>query len=155
MLIHQTDCFVFKNELNEWCNKGYDYIGPPWIHKEWMEGFARNLKMPFLKNYLSVVGNGGFSLRKVRKFYLFSKINWVIASKTNFNEDVFWSNLTRILFPRFKIAKFKDALAFGFEDEPEKCYIMNDKNLPFGCHAWEKNDTNFWRKCFKECGYDF
>ena len=154
MLVYQTDCFVFKNELLEWCNKGYDFIGPPWIHKEWMEGMARNLKMPFLKGYFNEVGNGGFSLRKVKKFFIFSRLYFLLADNTNFNEDVFWVNFTRILFPRFKISKFKDALAFGFEEEPEKCYALNNYTLPFGCHAWEKHDFDFWKVRFKEYGYD-
>ena len=31
ILICQTDVFVFRDELNDWCNKNYDYIGAPWI----------------------------------------------------------------------------------------------------------------------------
>src|SRR5690554_644214 len=31
ILIHQTDAFVFKNELREWCDMNYDYIGAPWL----------------------------------------------------------------------------------------------------------------------------
>jgi hypothetical protein len=30
ILIYQLDAFVFKDELQEWCDKGYDYIAP-WI----------------------------------------------------------------------------------------------------------------------------
>ena len=32
ILIYQLDAFVFKDELQIWVNKGYDYIGAPWIH---------------------------------------------------------------------------------------------------------------------------
>ncbi|MDD3511336.1 MAG: DUF5672 family protein, partial [Fermentimonas sp.] len=31
MLIHQTDVFLFKPDLQYWCNKNYDYIGAPWL----------------------------------------------------------------------------------------------------------------------------
>src|SRR3546814_12069713 len=31
ILIHQTDAFVFNNELKEWCEKDFDYIGDPWL----------------------------------------------------------------------------------------------------------------------------
>ena len=29
MLIYQLDAFVFEDQLEYWCNKGYDYIGAP------------------------------------------------------------------------------------------------------------------------------
>jgi hypothetical protein len=31
ILIYQLDAFFFKDELQEWCDRGYDYIGAPWI----------------------------------------------------------------------------------------------------------------------------
>jgi hypothetical protein len=50
ILIHQLDAFVFSDELERFCALGYDYIGAPWSHDP-----ARG----------RIVGNGGFSLRKV------------------------------------------------------------------------------------------
>lgn len=52
MLIYQLDAWVFRDELMYWCDKGYDYIGAPM----------------FLEPYkirTCVVGNGGFSLRRI------------------------------------------------------------------------------------------
>jgi len=60
MLIHQTDCYVFKDELLDWASKGYDYIGGIWF-----EGFIGN---PYLDAILWYPGNGGFSIRKVKSF---------------------------------------------------------------------------------------
>ena len=40
-----------RDELLDWCNKNYDYIGAPWVKKE-------------RDNILLKTGNGGFSLRK-------------------------------------------------------------------------------------------
>ena len=51
ILIYQTDCLVFKSNIEEWLKLDYSFIGPPQI----------NLK----KEKLGFVGNGGFSLRKV------------------------------------------------------------------------------------------
>lgn len=31
ILICQLDAYIFKDELTKWCEKGYDYIGAPWI----------------------------------------------------------------------------------------------------------------------------
>jgi hypothetical protein len=60
MLLYQLDCWVFRDELQYWCNCGYDYIGAPWF-----SGFANadeNSEM------LLWSGNGGFSLRKIAAF---------------------------------------------------------------------------------------
>lgn len=56
ILICQLDCLVFRDELQAWIDKKYDYIAPPW--------FVKFLETPELG--LWRVGNGGFSLRNVR-----------------------------------------------------------------------------------------
>lgn len=59
ILIYQTDCFVFRDELEYWCNKGYDFIGSPLFNeKSYNNGQFE----------ICGIGNGGFSLRKVRSF---------------------------------------------------------------------------------------
>ncbi len=56
LLICQLDCLVFQDELDLWCETGFDYIAAPWFRKfldDPTEGLWR-------------VGNGGFSLRNVQ-----------------------------------------------------------------------------------------
>ena len=83
MLIYQLDAFVFKDELLLWAEKGYDYIGAPWIPPKHSYLTLRGrLKIQLkyfiytllnddrrkLKKYCNYqVGNGGFSLRKINK----------------------------------------------------------------------------------------
>jgi hypothetical protein len=56
ILFYELDSFVFRDELDVWCNKQFDYIGAPWF-----KDFSNNPK-----NTETIgVGNGGFSLRKV------------------------------------------------------------------------------------------
>jgi hypothetical protein len=54
ILIYQLDCLVFTSNLVEWCRKGWDYVGAPWLNNpdNPAEGFL-------------TVGNGGLSLRRV------------------------------------------------------------------------------------------
>ena len=59
ILIYQLDAFVFKNELDYWLKKGYDYIGAPWMG-------LNKIKPQFIGP--PTVGNGGFSLRRIKKF---------------------------------------------------------------------------------------
>ncbi len=35
ILIYQLDAYVFRDELDYWCGQGYDYIGAPWIFKNY------------------------------------------------------------------------------------------------------------------------
>jgi hypothetical protein len=55
VLIYQTDCLVFSNELEQWCRAGWDYVGAPWF-----KDFKAETEGGFW-----AVGNGGLSLRKV------------------------------------------------------------------------------------------
>lgn len=31
MLIYQLDAWIFRDELQDWCDKGYDYVGSPFF----------------------------------------------------------------------------------------------------------------------------
>jgi hypothetical protein len=57
VLIHHLDALVFSDQLATWCNAGYDYIGAPWLISP---------DTPHITE--QKVGNGGFSLRRVRSF---------------------------------------------------------------------------------------
>ena len=59
ILIYQLDALVFSDQLLDWCNKNYDYIGAPWINSEMKKVFPRY-------NKPDCCGNGGFSLRNVK-----------------------------------------------------------------------------------------
>ena len=56
ILIYQLDCLVFASTLEEWCQRDWDYVGAPWLAdtEDPAKGF-------------STVGNGGLSLRRVRR----------------------------------------------------------------------------------------
>lgn len=57
ILIYHLDALAFSDQLLAWCDKGLDYVAPPWIH---------SADSPWVK--VPRVGNGGFSLRKVESF---------------------------------------------------------------------------------------
>ena len=59
ILIYQSDALVFSDQLQEWCDKEYDYIGAPWITSEMKKIFTKYNKPDHC-------GNGGFSLRNVK-----------------------------------------------------------------------------------------
>lgn len=173
MLIYQLDAYVFRDELLYWANRGYDYIGAPWIpinskllYSRW-ERFCLLQKSCFYrligsnkfkkpKYHLFRVGNGGFSLRKISKFieitqYYEDKIRLLLSDNCEFYpEDLFLNNEIANGKCKFKRPAYRVALKFSMEMNPEWCYNRNGKQLPFGCHAWYHKDfAPFWSQIIK------
>lgn len=132
ILIYQTDCWVFRDELQSWCEKGYDYIGAPFFLEEFVKKNKR-------------VGNGGFSLRNVEKMIEYLEVN-NDPNLPHFNTDdgYYASNYNNIL----NIAPVEDAAKFSFEVFPKELYDSIGQ-LPFGCHAFKKYDWTFWKNFIK------
>lgn len=142
MLICQTDAYVFRDELLMWCNKEYDYIGAPFL-----EAMPVTLDRPVIfdlsKRLLGKVGNGGFSLRKVRTHLQVTRwFRWLTAWFPK-NEDLFWCYLLPYLYPYHRPGA-EEAVYFAFDLAPRKAFAMTGGQLPFGCHAWQRFDTEFW-----------
>ncbi|MFT3748449.1 MAG: DUF5672 family protein [Agriterribacter sp.] len=179
ILIYQLDAFVFKDELDKWCKKGYDYIGAPWLDvvnpgktfKEKIE-FARLSQKEYKNNtkqagsdlptdiqFYNRVGNGGFSLRRAKRFYTICKekkqqIAYYIQNNEHhyFNEDVFWSLEVNREKEILRIPDYKTALHFSFEQRPEYALKKTKGKLPFGCHAWDMF-PEFWNPILRKEGY--
>ena len=169
LLIYQPDAWVFRDELEDWCAKGYDYIGAPWLDNF---GYAEE------GNRLWKVGNGGFSLRKVKSFIrrtkshlriqgfkdVFSKEyhglktlrHCIVKSlggrgnrmkdvREKVNEDTIFS--VCMTSTPLKIPSVEVALGFAFERSPSYLYKLNGNRLPFGCHAWRRYEyEEFWSR---------
>lgn len=163
MLICQTDAYIFRDELIDWCNCGYDYVGAPWLRKKVYD-------MPMIKQVMQLslwwkhskgepskqdlynkIGNGGLSLRKVQSHYNVTLSKKELIEKyTNrdkkfhlYNEDVFWA-----LEPEdFYYPTSEEALLFAFDKYPELSYQITGGKLPMGCHAWYKRKMkHFWER---------
>ena len=142
ILIYQLDAYVFRDDLMAWCNKDYVYIGAPWIIKP--PQIKENIKVDLGKYLLHKVGNGGFSLRKVKTHFWTSLIFWPLTRLFIKNEDFFWSVIAPEVNPFYKVPSMEEAIDFAFELAPQQAFQMNQGKLPFGCHAWEKYDPEFW-----------
>ena len=155
ILICQLDAIAVSDELQYWCDKPFSYIGAPWV-----DGFS----VPTLPYKLLGVGNGGFSLRRIAHFLRLLSIPRVIRteggspalippSKWVFfgrkirgpivQEDAFWS-LMKDTYPWFTTPDPQTALKFSFEVAPRHMFELNGHRMPFGGHAWEKYDPEFW-----------
>ena len=177
ILICQLDALVLSDDLARWTNRGYDYVGAPWVTGGDSPHF-------------DAMGNGGFSLRKVSffkkvlttsdffflcsKYYALSlrvgiknlilirllalaqrfdvKLNYlkIFLFFYSGNEDYFWAFFANFFVKQKLYPSPHEALGFSFESNPSYCYSENSHNLPFGCHAWEKHDLEFWKSVIPE-----
>lgn len=168
ILIYQLDAIVFKDELLFWCNKAYDYIGAPWLDpfsvRESILSFVHyrlnkrqaGSNSPTKIQFYNRVGNGGFSLRRVSKFYEICmkeklKIDYYNRNSANhfFNEDVFWSLEVNRRQQVLKIPGYRTASRFALEQKPEIGLRISKGILPFGAHAWPKT-LEIWRPFIEE-----
>lgn len=163
ILIAQLDAYVFRDELKQWCDKDYDYIGAPWLVRP-IYSFPVLRLFSYLKykfyNLIDKknsritrwkVGNGGFSLRKVEKHLEVTReLSGVISHYLNnrghlYNEDVFFSIEVNKYGMGFKYPDYMEALKFSFDKYPDLCYKINNYELPFACHGWSKRKMlKFW-----------
>ena len=172
VLIYQLDCYIFFDNIKDWCHRDIDYIGAPWINVWWLKQTKLELmkktlhsktmlkkifirtrwffKGYYQKNALNV-GNGGFSLRKVSSCLRITAQTQFVDSWTGNHEDGFWSIYVPLNFD-FEIPGYKEALTFSFDCNPKYLFELNKKQLPMGCHAWCRKDNPyeenmiFWQK---------
>jgi hypothetical protein len=141
MLIYQLDAYVFRDELDDWCTKGYDFVGAPWMK---VTGGLDEENS----------GNGGFSLRKITAFIkvfshtgkmltfkglmcyhryrgplhkpglvlsgLFGRNNTLeyFTNQLEEGEDLFYVTLKHKRGEKFKIPRSDEAMFFAFEQFP-------------------------------------
>lgn len=159
ILICQTDAYVFRDELEEWCKEGYDYVGAPWLKKpvynlpvvSWIMRLSylrdKRLGRRNKQDLYNKVGNGGLSLRRVRSHLSVTVeerdriVEYLSVRHHLYNEDVFWAEIESFRYP-----SAMRALAFSFDKYPSLCYRLNGRKLPFGCHAWfSRKMRGFWK----------
>jgi hypothetical protein len=145
VLISQTDAIMLRDELDYWCDSGYDYIGAPWpnslkitVNTDKYKGQDRRISCP--------VGNGGLSLRRVAKCIQlikeFPEASTKFASN-RINEDLFFS-IFGTLSNDFSIPDRITASCFSMEISPDYFSFLNSGKTPMGGHAWWKYDIHFW-----------
>ncbi|MGY5847473.1 DUF5672 family protein [Salegentibacter sp. HM20] len=157
ILLYQLDAFVFRNELLEWCEKGYDYIGAPWLATNNLVSKAlkpfQSAKKKKRKPIFFEVGNGGLSLRKTQTFYKITRgLKKLIHKELKDHsegiyaiEDVFWSLKAPQYYPDFSKPGYKEAAAFALDRKPALGMKILNNSLPFGCHGFEKPKVkSFW-----------
>lgn len=176
VLICQTDAWVFGNQLEYWMSQPYDYFGSPIITAKipggvdfMPQGGNGGFSLRRVKSHirvlkkLKIMESPGAVVTYYRRFHsgpalwfrfpfiLFRMLGYRNNSKYytrhfGANEDMFWSKKAMLIDTSFKPAPVEMEIAFAFEKEPSALYALNQNRLPFGCHAWEKYEPEFWRE---------
>lgn len=127
MLIYQTDCYIFEDNLDYFINLNYNYYGAPWYQ------FRR-------------CGNGGFSLRKIDAF-IENTTNRpdrdvLVNGKGMLVEDYIFSILEHHIE---NICPEDIGLEFSLDDWLKE-YTPLLKKMPMGCHGWSRDEVRWYWK---------
>lgn len=166
ILICHLDAWIFRDELAEWCRRGYDIVAAPWPVRPRYRHFPLRQYI-WLKSTLAAccgrlsrvrmygkIGNGGLCLRRVASFSRACEQYADVISQFNarsdgmHNEDIFWA-----LIPKeFRYPTVETALEFAYDLKPRLCHELNRYRLPMGCHGFlHKSRRAFWAQYIPLC----
>lgn len=161
MLICHLDAWLFRDDLSQWCARGYDLVAAPWPLRPRYRRFPLREYLR-MKNFLlkkmgkvprtlmyGRIGNGGLCLRRVEAFRDVCTRHAGQIARYNevddgmHNEDIFFALET----PELKVPTVSEALAFAYDLKPAVCHHLNAGRLPMGCHGFmHKSRRAFWAK---------
>jgi hypothetical protein len=81
----------------------------------------------------------------LNKYYKSKNLYSNFLFDMNMFEDRFFSWVVPRVFPAFNVAPSAVGMFFSFECQPRRLYALTSYELPFGCHAWERYDIEFWK----------
>lgn len=183
ILFHHTDAFLFKDELQKWADKDYDNIGAPVYEYDGtmhpgkyictgngglclrkvktfyeLSGSLKIIYKPkdILENFLKYNWRGRI-YRSLFYLLLLTTVGSRLTVKFNMiklNEDVLWGYYVPKYIQSFRNAPFEEGLKFSMEFNCDKLLALNNNELPFGCHGWNKAMfKDFWIPYVQSFGY--
>lgn len=156
LYILQLDCYLMYDEFGFWATQDYDYIGGPVVSQScgWDTVYRNNGK----KSWRPLIGNGGFSIRKVqvfkdlcdpngefRKLYDIDGAIWnaIKVEDRFFCNDIY--DFYELRTPQMNIASL-----FSWDLSPDVLYeYFGLHHWPMCFHAFDKN-IRFMKAKFPE-----
>jgi len=145
MLVLQTDAILLSDELDHWAGQPYDYVGAPWPQGLEITVEVDRFAGANAQRVRAKVGNGGFSLRRIRKCIgLLEEFPQALElfRRTGSSEDIFFA-VMGLLSVDFVLPGEMAAALFATELQPARYHAIQGR-LPMGVHAWRKHDQAFW-----------
>ncbi len=174
MLIFQTDALILRGDLNTFIRLDKAYIGAPWIDKnratkKLLIGNG-GLSLRKVDYFIEITRlNSIFPSKWWFKFPQQRFLRWgivgllfplfcvldvvvkVFGRSLFFDKMRLFSTAEDVSFAKWlghhhaDMPTLEEAVDFSFESNPQRCYDINNQRLPFGCHAWERYDLEFWK----------
>jgi Protein of unknown function (DUF5672) len=145
MLILQTDAILLRDDLDDWCEEPYDYIGAPWPNGLELEVAVDRFRGTPGQRIFTKVGNGGLSLRRsarcIELLREFPDVLWFFT-ETGSSEDLFFATMGQVS-QNFRLPSEDVAARFALELKPDE-YLEANGMLPMGGHAWWRYNMPFW-----------
>jgi hypothetical protein len=145
LLVLQTDAILLSDELDHWAGLPYDYVGAPWPQGVEIDVKTDQFTGDLHQRVRAKVGNGGFSLRRIRKcIALLQEFPQALEvfRRTGSSEDLFFA-IMGMLSVNFILPGEMTAALFSLELTPARYHAIQGR-LPMGVHAWKKHDPEFW-----------
>lgn len=137
ILFYQLDGFTFYDELDYFCNLGFDYIGAPWdLGNFWYKNQHETIWY---------VGCGGVSLRNVKAFIKLTEDEEMRKAVVYEPEDM----LIASAYDRINIAPVDIAKRFCVT----QFYEPLDGELPMFLHWFDHMEEESYREAIKRQGY--
>ena len=155
MLLYQLDCYLFRDEIQQFVNMGYDYIGAPI--------FSIKAGWKTCKKNQPAIGNGGLSLRKINKFMELTNpdgkfrrtymLSQKIISSVIVEDIYFCDTLPRLYNVKLYRPSIDIVLQFSWDQSVEYIdALLHNANLfkiPMGAHAINKS-VDYWKQYIPE-----
>lgn len=150
MLIHQTDSYLFKDDIEYWCDKVYDYVGAP------IMSASKVWEQDNIDTWEPKVGNGGLSLRRIAIFKDITNPDGQFRQSFNItpellndviHEDVYFCVFVKKYY-LMHMPDWFEAAYFSLSINPEELYKLIDTE-PMGCHNF-----NLYKDFWKDHGID-
>ncbi len=146
-LILQPDAIIFRDDLDYWTGRPYDYVGAPWPTPMTLRINTRPFSDELARTVSTHVANGGLSLRrndacvKLLLEYQGAKDLWV---RKKMHEDLFFGCMGA-LSKHFVLPTEMVCSMFSIDQSPEYYHALNGGILPMGAHAWWSRSPEFWK----------
>jgi hypothetical protein len=126
VFFYHLDSLAFSDQLAEWCEKGIDYIGPPWIQCE---------DSPWVDR--PRVGNGGFTLLRVESALK------AITNRYRAQPPYFWYDLFNSSAPGWLVS-IVAKLESAFPNVRLFRRLMEEKHELENPAEFNRNNDIFW-----------
>ena len=179
LLIFQTDALIIRGDLSKFIGLGKAYIGAPWIdknrHTKKLLIGNGGLSLRKIKDFIEMTSLNSifpsqwwFNFPKQRffrwgvvgalypLFYVLDLVSKIFGRSLFFDTCRLLSKAEDVSFAKWLVQDnidkptLEEAVDFSFESNPQRCYEINKQRLPFGCHAWERYDLQFWETHLSE-----